>query len=1381
MAQGPTGLMFHIWNAQGDGTIIAKGHPLFANKSVLPMVRGHVQKPDTAYNNPPIPTVDGDYGYTAEGSTAGVGVMLANWVEYYDYLFRTVYNREFQDYAVCLQGWGSPYPDGTTGTAYGGILTKDYDDRVESNSVTQGVHTPFSATGIAKCLTFSQTLFTDFNNELTARGLSSPGYLHMDMEHGLWNPDQALTSGVSGPGWLIPTLNDNRVTTEYISGASTFQSFWNTKSTINGSDFFYEPLEDMYKVSNFNLHIWLWGVAIDAGDYAMDQACYQPAKAIFPDILCGNYGMFAASATAYNQRTKLWNRRFAPTDIRADFHSPNIYPLKNNGIDTQYSQYSSWLYWYGIKDEGLTHEHLIDINRAYMFNQVDNVFGNSSVTGGNMVPWLNPPGNTIIYDAIDGESYTISRDDILDVVKRCIEHGCRQFIMWQWDGQPSIIYDDILFIVEGAEDYYNQLFGTTGGGGTGPYDDTFDDIDRDLAYGDTTDANNVFVKSIQKTKKERLFSKSAKDYVPDYFRQAYPDLVEFLEAYYEWLESYEDTFGNPLDINSVNDIDETFNEFVTFFKKQFLHNFPEQLAIDPKTGLPVNEKALLKQIRQFYGAKGTEKSYELLFRIVYNTNLEFYYPKVDILRVSDGKWIKKNTLKLSSTKKQQIEQAIGGRLIQRAADLTVIASGVIKSVTSYQQGGYEITEVELVSTNGTFQTDREIQFVTEEGVVDSERKVYSTTNSYTVTNGGSGYLVGDSLVVTAATDDAGFGAAAEVSKVSSSGAIEKIKITNFGANYRVAPIVTVTSENGSGAVITASVGALCSYPGYYANSDGIVDSRKRIQDNHYYQDYSYVLKTEITIDRYSQLVKELLHPAGFGFFGQVLIKRCLDVAFKNRTMVHSFELPRIGNYLPYLFSTHDDLSYWFMSATGAPGLTGYDPTIHNPILALTGTYAGMGNGYSAGNPISSGITFTDGITALSYTGWHSGDPFWITYHHPNTKGMDEIPGPPGHVNYNDGYPDGMTFGGVRIYDFFHMPAGYVYDCGAEIYEFPEPDRGGTFNDYEGGDYDDGGNGDGGGGSGGGDGGNQGIYPQSKHVLYHIELASSPSLITDENPRGFRTDLLPDRNFQPIFDRYEGYRAEAAAYGVDLGLVIWHPFGYGPAMTIFVRDDDYEGGYRPVYTRHRLDAVYQCTYNHNGDWADMVQTFVNHFQAGASGRSEDTIIYLGSYPQSHYDDAQNDVGNINMLKTVIDEIKTGLVFDIMSPHEEDSPLYQSIEQMNTELKGRWWCEANPKTYLPMAQRTDVRYMANNVLWNTTDTNGRISLADSPKFCISWIKPNDEYNIDHEAASTLEELADCGLTHSVLTPLYRITSLEERNNIYQAAKINQDARRALYRYE
>ena len=52
----------------------------------------------------------------------------------------------------------------------------------------------------------------------------------------------------------------------------------------------------------------------------------------------------------------------------------------------------------------------------------------------------------------------------------------------------------------------------------------------------------------------------------------------------------------------------------------------------------VNERNLLKNIKDLYRSKGTKKGHELFFRVLLNEEPILYYPKLDMLRVSDGNW-----------------------------------------------------------------------------------------------------------------------------------------------------------------------------------------------------------------------------------------------------------------------------------------------------------------------------------------------------------------------------------------------------------------------------------------------------------------------------------------------------------------------------------------------------------------------------------------------------------------------------------------------------------------------------------------------------------------------------------------------------------------------
>lgn len=458
--------------------------------------------------------------------------------------------------------------------------------------------------------------------------------------------------------------------------------------------------------------------------------------------------------------------------------------------------------------------------------------------------------------------------------------------------------------------------------------------------------------------------------VPEFVRIDHPTFVAFLNAYYEWLESQGAYLRNSMDLAKVKDIDTTFDEYVSHFKQQYLLDFPETLAINQQTGAPVEAKTLVKYIRQFYRAKGTEKTYEFLFRILYDTNVEFYYPKLDVLKASDGKWIQKKTIRVGGSQGNRLFESTGRRIYQRNASETVVASAFVVEASKYQLGSFPVYELNVSNTNGTFVSTLPLELETSTTNT-IEPKVYSVVSSITVTNGGSNYRVGDRIVFTNALGDIGQGARAKVSQVNSSGKILKIEIQDFGINYASAPAITVSSQKGTGFAGTCAVGVLCNFQGYYANNDGRLSTNKVLQDNHYYQNYSYVLKTEVTIDRYRDAIKRLIHPAGLGFFGQVLIKRCAQSNLDSESALIQYEVPLIGHYLPYTNKTHDDLQVWFDG-------NGYYPNDHDSIL---NTFP---------NPVSSNIVQLVTETPLAELGFPRADPWWIIYQHPNRRISDPV-------------------------------------------------------------------------------------------------------------------------------------------------------------------------------------------------------------------------------------------------------------------------------------------------------------------------------------------------------------------------------------------------------
>jgi hypothetical protein len=83
------------------------------------------------------------------------------------------------------------------------------------------------------------------------------------------------------------------------------------------------------------------------------------------------------------------------------------------------------------------------------------------------------------------------------------------------------------------------------------------------------------------------------------------------------------------------------------------------------------------------------------------------------------------------------------------------------------------------------------------------------------------------------------------------------------ANIQVIYVANITPEIGP---TSTSVGS------YSSDRSKLSAVSQKVQDGVYYQDYSYVVKSTISINDWRDFVKRFTHPAGFNLFGEVLIE-----------------------------------------------------------------------------------------------------------------------------------------------------------------------------------------------------------------------------------------------------------------------------------------------------------------------------------------------------------------------------------------------------------------------------------------------------------------------------------------------------------------------------
>ena len=133
--------------------------------------------------------------------------------------------------------------------------------------------------------------------------------------------------------------------------------------------------------------------------------------------------------------------------------------------------------------------------------------------------------------------------------------------------------------------------------------------------------------------------------LPEFVRDEYPLFQTFLEAYYEFLEQQQGTEQNDLitkakDLRYISDVDYSIDEFEQQFFNTFAALFPRDVSVD--------KAFLIKHVLPLYLSKGSEKSFKLLFRMLFGQELEVKYPKNEILRASDGKWLIENLVKVTA-------------------------------------------------------------------------------------------------------------------------------------------------------------------------------------------------------------------------------------------------------------------------------------------------------------------------------------------------------------------------------------------------------------------------------------------------------------------------------------------------------------------------------------------------------------------------------------------------------------------------------------------------------------------------------------------------------------------------------------------------------------
>ena len=269
---------------------------------------------------------------------------------------------------------------------------------------------------------------------------------------------------------------------------------------------------------------------------------------------------------------------------------------------------------------------------------------------------------------------------------------------------------------------------------------------------------------------------------PDFVKDEGPNLIAFLKAYYEWMEQDGQVVERSQNLADYRDVDNTLDQFIQYFQSEIADQIPRTIA--------TNKRELLKHIKDLYRAKGTEKAWQLLFRLLYDEDIAFYYPGIDMLRASDGRWVEETSIRVAAPSIGRLDQ-LGGEIIVGAISGY---TAKVERIESVVEMGSVVNELYISAPTGTF-NDGELVSNSSNTI---NGTVFSATGPCTgissITEGGSGHTVGD--IVNVIGSISGTGANGTITETDDQSAIT-FNLMGVGAGYRLAK-TTIAISGGTG-------------------------------------------------------------------------------------------------------------------------------------------------------------------------------------------------------------------------------------------------------------------------------------------------------------------------------------------------------------------------------------------------------------------------------------------------------------------------------------------------------------------------------------------------------------------------------------------------------
>lgn len=138
------------------------------------------------------------------------------------------------------------------------------------------------------------------------------------------------------------------------------------------------------------------------------------------------------------------------------------------------------------------------------------------------------------------------------------------------------------------------------------------------------------IESIASTRKKTKEVIRVESLFPSELREKAANLIGLLQDYYAHLNEQNQASYEINSINNSRDIDEADEKYISLLQKEIAINIPKNTVAD--------RVRLYKNLVRYYGGRGSQESITQFFRILFQDNVEVYYPYTDTLIPSSGTW-----------------------------------------------------------------------------------------------------------------------------------------------------------------------------------------------------------------------------------------------------------------------------------------------------------------------------------------------------------------------------------------------------------------------------------------------------------------------------------------------------------------------------------------------------------------------------------------------------------------------------------------------------------------------------------------------------------------------------------------------------------------------